>query len=704
MLSTNLRHHHLPRFLAHLIVTGHLSRHPSLLRQLLDLLSLSPNHPSSLLLFPPISRLYFHLFPSSTTFFYNLLIRAYSKSRFPDQSIVSFISLLRDGCLPDQFTFPFLAKACSNLPSPREGQMTHTQVVKRGFLSDVYVVNTLIGLYSAFGEMSSAQKLFDSSSEVLDVVSWNTIIDGYVKSAALDVARKVFDEMPVRNEVSWSAIISGYAGKGELDVAQALFDRMPVGRNVVTWNSMVSGFARHGLLPLARKLFDEMPVRNVVSWNSMVSGYAINGDMNAARELFDVMPKKDVVSWSCMISGYAQTNRYVEALELFKEMQKDNSVRPNEVTMVSVLSACAHLAALDQGKWVHAYIDKNRMVLDNEYNLGAALIDMYAKCGSTEVAVNIFHSLDWKNVSSWNALITGLAINGASHESLNAFKQMQRSRTRPNDITFLGVLTACTHGGLVSEGRQYFESMSKIYGVQLQMKHYGCMVDLLGRAGLLEEAEGIVRGMPMKPDVMVLGALLGACRIHKDVDTADRIKSKILEMKPQQSGCHVLLSNIYAASGRWSDALEMRNLLKQNSIWKEPGSSSVELDGAVYEFVAGRNSHPERSAIYSWLDEMRRRLRSEGYIPVTAEVLLDLDEEEKETWLSRHSEKLALAFAFLQASSQAQIRIVKNLRICCDCHSFIKHVSKLYPQEILVRDRIRFHHFKGGACSCKDYW
>ncbi|OAY75054.1 pentatricopeptide repeat-containing protein At2g44880-like [Ananas comosus] len=572
-------HHHLSPFLARLIVSGDILSHLLSLRRVVDLLTLSPDLPSSLLLSRPVSRLYFPLFPSSSTFFFNLLIRAFSLScQHAAESVAIFATFLRcSSSLPDSFTFPFLCKAFSSLNSPREGPQAHAQVTKRGFLAYSYAVNTLLTMYSTFGDMCSAQKLFDSSLEVVDVVSWNTVIDGYVKSSAVDVARKLFDEMPVRNEVSWSSIISGYVAKGELDVAQLLFDRMPVKRNVATWNSMVSGFARHGLLGLARKMFNEMPVRNVVSWNSMISGYTLNAEIDKARELFNVMPEKDVVSWSTMISGYTQTNHHSEALKLFEEMQRDCRVRPNEVTMVSVLSACAHLAALDQGKWVHAYIDRNRMVLDNEYNLGAAIIDMYAKCGCMDLAISLFQSLDGKNVSSWNALITGLAINGASHESLEAFELMRRSGINPDDITFLGVLIACTHGGLVHEGRRYFESMMTVYGLRPEMKHYGCMVDLLARAGLLEEAEELIRSMPYKPDVMVLGALLGACRIYRAVDIADRVRSEFLPIS-QQSGCHVLLSNIYAAAGRWADALEMRSSLKRSGARKVPGSSSVELD------------------------------------------------------------------------------------------------------------------------------
>ncbi|OVA15548.1 Pentatricopeptide repeat [Macleaya cordata] len=507
---------------------------------------------------------------STTTFLWNTVIRGYSRSQFPQQGILTYTKMLWSSSKPDNYTFPFLVKAASSV---REGTQVHGQIVNNGFEFNVFVVNTVLNMYAAFGEMESAQRLFDTSPN-LDIVSWNTLIDGYVKSGALEFARCLFDKMSERNEVSWTAIISGYAKSGNLDVAQSLFDRMPICRNTVTWNSMISGFAKCGLLSLARKLFDEMPSRNIVSWNSMISSYAQSGEVELARSLFDKMPEKDVFSWSCMISGYAQNNRGRDALELFKDMQAQNHTRPNEVTLVSVLSVCGHLAALDQGKWVHAYIERNGMRLSD--NLGAALIDMYAKCGCVETAVEIFWKLDYRNVSTWNALITGLAVNGAAQEALEVFGEMQRLKTKPNSITFLGVLMACCHGGLVEEGCRHLRSMSKSYGIQPEMKHYGCVVDLLGRAGLLEEAEEMVRSMPMKPDVMVLGALLGACRIHGDVAIAERLQRNFLELNSGEAGCHVLLSNIYAAAGRWADALDMRSILKTNLIKKNAGLSSVE--------------------------------------------------------------------------------------------------------------------------------
>ncbi|KAG9448894.1 hypothetical protein H6P81_008859 [Aristolochia fimbriata] len=615
------------------------------------------------------------------------------------------MQMLQYSLKPDNFTFPFLVKASSARKSVAEGKQMHGQIVKYGFEIDTFVVNTLLYFYSAAGEMVSAKALFETSPN-LDVVSYNTLIDGYVKCGQVDDARDLFDTMPEKNEVSWSSIISGYARNGDLDVAQALFDKMPVKRNVVTWNSMISGFARSGLLPMARNLFDEMPERTLVSWNSMISGYAQNGQLESARELFDQMQEKDVFSWSSIISGYAQNNRCREALNLFKEMLSENKVRPNEVTMLSILSVCAQLAALEQGKWVHAFIDKNKM--PHTDSLAAALVDMYMKCGCVETATNLFRKLDQRDVSTWNAFITGLAVNGVSHDSLEAFKEMQRLKINPNDITFMGVLMACSHGGLVREGQKHFTNMSKIYGIQPEMKHYGCMIDMLGRAGLLEEAEEIIGKMPMKPDVMILGALLGACKIHGNVCIARRVGQDFFELKNTEGGCHLLLSNIYAASGRWEEASEIRCRIKRSGFKKEPGSSCVELEGTVHEFVEGDTSHPQTGEIYLWLDEMVKKFRSEGYSPVTANVVLDLGEEDKEMCVTYHSEKLAVAFALISRAAGPSIRIVKNLRICCDCHLFMKYLSSFMRADssgsVLGKVIFPAENFVDKACTLQATW
>lgn len=374
--------------------------------------------------------------------------------------------------------------------------------------------------------------------------------------------------------------------------------------------------------------------------------------------------------------------------------------------MSAVLSACARLGALQHGKWVHAYIDKSGMKVD--VVLGTSLIDMYAKCGSIERAKCIFDHMgpENKDIMAWSAMITALAMHGLSGECLELFAKMVNDggRVRPNAVTFVGVLCACVHGGLVSEGNHYFKRMKEEYGVSPLIQHYGCMVDLYSRAGLIEDAWGVVKSMPMEPDVMIWGALLSGARMHGDIETCEISVKKLIELDPKNSGAYVLLSNVYAKLGRWGEVRHLRDLMEVRGIKKVPGCSLVEIDGVLHEFFVGDDSHPETQNIHRMLEEIMKRLEKKGYVRNTSEVLLDLDEEGKEFALSLHSEKLAVAYCFLRTSPGTTIRIVKNLRICGDCHVVMKMISREFKREIVVRDCNRFHHFRNGLCSCKDYW
>lgn len=380
-------------------------------------------------------------------------------------------------------------------------------------------------------------------------------------------------------------------------------------------------------------------------------------------------------------------------------------LKPNQFTLVSALAACANLVALDQGRWIHVYFEKCEIKMNER--LLASLIDMYAKCGQIEFASKVFcneHGLRRK-VWPWNALIGGFAMHGKSKEAIDTFEQMKIEKVSPNKVTFIALLNACSHGNMVDEGRRYFESMARSYGIEADIEHYGCMVDLLGRAGLLQEAEDVISSMPMAPDAATWGALLGACRIHKDIKRGERIGKMIKELDPNHMGCHVLLSNIYSASGRWNEAKIQREKVELYGRRKIPGCSSIELNGVFHQFLVGDRSHPHTKQLYMFLDEMSRKLKIAGYLPELGEVLLDIDDEEdKETALSKHSEKLAIAFGLMNTPPGTPIRIVKNLRVCSDCHQATKFISKVYDREIIVRDRIRYHHFQYGICSCKDYW
>ncbi|PKA64866.1 Pentatricopeptide repeat-containing protein [Apostasia shenzhenica] len=416
-----------------------------------------------------------------------------------------------------------------------------------------------------------------------------------------------------------------------------------------------------------------------------------------SRDIYGVISS----SWCLITTG--QAGYFVKAIELLQEMQHAG-VGPNEFTLTTVLAACSNLVALDQGRWIHACINKARIKLNDR--LLASLIDMYAKCGEIDFAFELFNVQDSpkQTVRPWNAMITGYAIHGYADKAIELFEKMKEDNIVPDKVTFVSLLAACSHGKLVEMGKLYFDSMTKTYGIEPEIEHYGCMVDLFSRAGLLQEAEEIISNMPMNPDVAIWGALLGACRIHKDIERGERIGMLMKELGPKHTGCHVLLANIYSGNGRWHDARGVRNSIEMSGERKIPGCSSIEVDGKFYEFLVGDRSNPQTNQIYSCLEEIVAKLKERGYVPELGEALLDADEEDKETALTIHSEKLAIAFGLLNTRPRTRIRIVKNLRVCLDCHLLTKFISKVYDREIIVRDRVRFHHFKDGSCSCGDYW
>lgn len=471
--------------------------------------------------------------------------------------------------------------------------------------------------------------------------------------------------------------------------------------NVYTQNSLLHMYSTCGDIKAANAIFQSMSGLNVVSWTCMIAGFNNVGDVQRARKLFDTMPEKNLVTWSTMISGYAKNNDFDKAVELFQVLQ-DEGVKANETVMVSVISSCAHLGAIELGEKAHEYIVRNNLSLN--VILGTALVDMYARCGSIEKAIWVFQELPERDVLSWTALIAGLAMHGYAERALWFFSEMVKSGLNPRDITFTAVLSACSHGGLVGKGLELFESMKKDYDIEPRLEHYGCVVDLLGRAGKLAEAEKFVLEMPVKPNAPIWGALLGACRIHKNADIAERVGNILIPLLPEHSGYYVLLSNIYARTSRWENVASMRQMMKEKGVKKPPGYSLIEVDGKVHNFTMGDKSHPEIDMIERTWEEILKKIRLAGYTGNMSDALFDIDEEEKESALHRHSEKLAIAFGIMRTKAPMPIRIVKNLRVCEDCHTATKLISKVYGRELIVRDRNRFHHFREGSCSCMDFW
>ncbi|KAJ6300339.1 hypothetical protein OIU76_021191 [Salix suchowensis] len=435
--------------------------------------------------------------------------------------------------------------------------------------------------------------------------------------------------------------------------------------DVYVQNSLVTMYSTLGDIKAASYIFRRISCLDVVSWTSMVAGYNKSGDVTSARKLFDKMPEKNLVTWSVMISGYAKNNFFEKALELYFLLQS-KGVQANETVMVSVIASCAHLGALELGERAHDYILRNKMTVN--LILGTALVDMYARCGSIDKAIWVFDQLPRRDALSWTTLIAGFAMHGYAEKALEYFSRMEKA------------------------------------GIEPRLEHYGCMVDLLGRAGKLAEAERFVNEMPMKPNAPIWGALVGACRIHKNSEIAERAGKTLIELKPEHSGYYVLLSNIYARSNKWENVENIRQMMKERGVVKPPGYTLFEMDGKVHKFTIGDKTHPEIQQIERMWEEILRKIRLAGYTGNNDDALFDIDEEEKESNIHRHSEKLAIAYAIMRSKGQDPIRIVKNLRVCEDCHTATKLISKVYERELIVRDRNRFHHFKGGACSCMDYW
>eukprot|EP01018_Ginkgo_biloba_P036261 Gb_02413 [translate_table: standard] len=460
--------------------------------------------------------------------------------------------------------------------------------------------------------------------------------------------------------------------------ARQVFDKMPV-RNVFSWNAMIAGYLKSGSLENARDLFDQMPERDEVSWNSMVAGYAKCGSMKDARKLFDKMPNRNGVSWTAMIGGYSQNGHAEEALNLFCQMQRAE-IKMDEFTFASVLSACASRPGLKYGSHMHAHIIQTGF--ESNIFVGSAIVDLYAKCGSIKDARQVFDKMPERNLVSWNAMIVGYAQNGLGKESLKLFEEMLLAGIKPNESTFIGVLYACSHAGLVDEGRRYFDSMSQDHCMTPRADHYACVIDLLGRAGHLDEAEVFIDNMPFEPDAVIWGALLSACRVHGNLELGKRAAERLFQLEPQNAGPYVLLSNIYAAVGSWNDVAKVRNMMIDKGVKKKPGCSWIEVKNRVYEFVVEDRSHPQSEEIYATLDRLATKMKEVGYVPDTDFVLHDVDAEQKEHVLFHHSEKLAIAFGLISTLPGTPIHIVKNLRVCGDCHNAIKFISKIVGREI----------------------
>ncbi|KAL0910234.1 hypothetical protein M5K25_021194 [Dendrobium thyrsiflorum] len=603
---------------------------------------------------------------------------------------------------------------------------------------DIASWNSIIKGCLDSGDLCLAHKLFTEMPD-RNVISWTSIVNGLAKFGCIDAAEKLFYKMPGKDTAAWNSMITGYCDNGRIHDAQLLFEKMPH-RNVISWTAMIGGHDQNGDSDKALCLFHQMWVRGIkptsstfacvltacanspdselgiqihaivikagyaeenFTLTSLITFYAKCKQIESSSKLLDGVEDRNVFLWTALITGYGLNGRHEEALDEFGKMVR-SGIMPNQSTFSSSLNSCCGLEALDRGKGIHAIAIKQGF--DFDVFVGNSLVVMYSKCGDVADGMKMFNNMSKRNLVSWNSIIVGCAQNGYASRALELFDEMSACRIKPDEITFVGLLTACSHSNMIEKGRQIFQLLKENPSVDVRVEHCACMVDILGRSGNLDEAEEFIRGMSVKPNVMIWLALLSACRVHCNVEIARKAAGEIFNLDPYNSAAYVLLSNIYASAGKWNDVAQTRVMMRSCGIVKIPGSSWITVHESRHEFVCGDRSNPLTTEIDKKLDWLDEKLKEHGYVCEKTFALHDVDDEQKEHSLKYHSEKIAVAFGLIVTANGSTIRVMKNLRVCGDCHTAIKLISMIVEREIVLRDSSRFHHFKDGLCSCGDYW
>nr|KYP64156.1 Putative pentatricopeptide repeat-containing protein At3g23330 family [Cajanus cajan] len=559
--------------------------------------------------------------------------------------------------------------------------------------------------------LSALHALSIKNASLQTLNSANHLLNLYAKSNNMGNAQKLFDEIPQKNTQTWTILISGFARAGSSQVVFNLFREMQTkgaSPNQYTLSSVFKCCSLDNNLQLGKGIHAWM-LRNgvdvdVALGNSILDLYLRCKVFEYAERLFENLPYKDVVrivSWGSMVSGYVWNGMYEDCLKIFKLMVRELVVVDIR-TVTTVISACANVGILEFGRHIHAYIQKIGHRIDAY--VGSSLIDMYSKSGSLDDAWMVFRQINEPNVVLWTSMISGCALHGQGRQAIGLFEEMLKQGIIPNEITFLGVLSACSHAGLLEEGFRYFSMMKDAYHINPGVEHCTSMVDLYGRAGRLMETKNFIFENDISHLTSVWKSFLSSCRLHRNVEMGKWVSEMLLQVAPSDPEAYILLSNMCASNHRWDEAARVRSLMHQRGVKKQPGQSWIQIKDQIHTFVMGDRSHPQDKEIYSYLDVLIGRLKEIGYSLEVKLVMQDVEEEQGEVLISHHSEKLAVVFGIINTANRSPIRIIKNLRICTDCHSFIKNASQLLDREIIVRDIHRFHHFKHGSCSCGDYW
>lgn len=555
---------------------------------------------------------------------WNAMVSGFAQHGRFDESLEYVAKMHKEDFMLNEYSFGGAFSACAGKMDKIMGMQIHGMVAKSGYSLDVYMGSALVDVYGKCGEVAWARKVFDGMGE-RNLVSWNSLITCYEQNGPPELALKVFQKMLgfefEADEVTLASVVSACASlvaikKGrEIHGKCMKFDRFR--NDLILSNALVDMYAKCNRVAEARRVFDRMPHRTIVSQTSMINGYAKAASVKMARLMFKEMTERTIVSWNALIAGYTQNGDSEEAIDLFL-LLKQESVWPTHYTFGNLLNACANLADLKLGRQAHCHVIKHgfhfQARLEPDIFVGNSLIDMYSKCGSVQDGSLVFKIMVGRDWVSWNAMIVGYAQNGHGLEAINLFKEMLLAGENPDHVTMIGVLCACSHAGFVDEGRQYFSSMRDEYGLEPLKDHYTCMVDLLGRAGHLDEAKDLIISMPMNPDNVIWGSFLGACKVHRNIELGKIAAEKLLDIDPTNSGPYVLLSNMYAELRKWRDVVRIRKLMKQRGVVKQPGCSWIEIQSEVNVFMVKDKRHHRKKEIYSVLQVLTEQMKLAGYV------------------------------------------------------------------------------------------
>ncbi|CAI0405179.1 unnamed protein product [Linum tenue] len=650
----------------------------------------------------------FNLMPSRDGVSWNSLISGYAVHGSVTEVVGTYSMMLRDGSVNlNRITFSTLLMLSSSKGQVNLGRAIHGHIQKFGFKACVFVGSSLVDMYSKIGSVHEAVKAFNEIPQ-RNVVMYNTLITGLLRHGVVEDAKCLFHNMKERDSISWTTMITGFVQNGLDRDALNLFQEMRLAGMIIdqyTFGSVLTACGGLKLLEegkqvhafIIRKDYKD----NVFVGSALLDMYCKCRNVQYAEAVFRRMRHRNVVSWTAMLVGYGQNGFSEEAIKIFSDMQK-NGIEPDDFTLGSVISSCANLASLEEGAQFHAQALMSGLI--SFITVSNALITLYGKCGSVEYCNQLFDQMVFRDEVSWTALISGYAQFGNADKTITLFEKMLAQGLRPDSVTFIGVLSACSRAGLVERGYRYFESMSRDHGILPIHDHYTCMIDLLSRAGRIKEAQDFIHKMPFPPDAVGWATLLSSCRVHSNLEVGKWAAESLLDLEPTNPAGYILLSSIYAAKGKWNTVAQLRRGMREKGLRKDPGCSWIKFKNKLYIFSADDFSSPYYDQIYAELEKLNEKMIQMGYVPDASSVLHDVEELEKIKMLGHHSERLAIAFGLIFIPRHCPIRIVKNLRVCRDCHNATKYISKITQREILVRDAVRFHLFKDGACSCGDFW